>query len=45
MNERHQCYAQREQVTDLHCDVFRAPARDLRNETTLFVVLVFLENQ
>ena len=31
--------------TELHYDVFRASASDLRNEATLLVVLVFLKNQ
>lgn len=30
---------------ELHYDIFRSPARDLTNETTLLVVLVFLKNR
>lgn len=28
---------------ELHYDIFRSPTRDLRNETTLLVVFVFLK--
>jgi hypothetical protein len=30
---------------EFHDDIFRASARDLRNEATLLEVLVFLKNQ